>query len=195
MKKLALLLFLFFPFYANSQSYSEVIEVPGKTADQLYASARMWFADNFKSANDVLQMDDSKAGILIGKGNTTVAENYSVSMGVPMTSEWNTHFTIKVMVKDGRYKCDMYDFFVTTISNGEVLRKDDPLSYYMDQKEFFKNGSDPEWLKKNGTKMSAKTASKVFSTNYNLILKMEAAIPKVYESLKSKMVATENDNW
>ena len=64
MKKLALLLFLFFPFYANSQSYSKVIEVPGKTADHLYSSAREWFALTFKSANNVLQMDDSESDIV-----------------------------------------------------------------------------------------------------------------------------------
>lgn len=183
MKKL-LILILFIPFISFAQEYSEVVEVSGKSIDQLYASAREWFALTFKSANNVLQMDDPISGILIGKG----FENFSES-----TLEWNLYFTIKVMVKDGKYKCEMFDFFVTTKSSGETLRKDDKLSYFTDQKDFFKNGSDPNWLKKNGAKMAANTAARINATYYSLILDSEKVAPNTFASLKQHMMKKEDD--
>lgn len=59
---------LFLPFISNAQQYTEVVNANGKSSDQLYSTAREWFAESFKSANNVLQMDDPVAGKLIGKG-------------------------------------------------------------------------------------------------------------------------------
>lgn len=46
MKKL-FLLFAFLPFFSFAQEYTEVVEMPGETADQLYSNAREWFAKSF----------------------------------------------------------------------------------------------------------------------------------------------------
>lgn len=81
-----------------AKEYMEVVQVPDKNADQLYSLAREWFAETFKSADDVLQMDDPVAGKLIGKG---MGKGYHKGIApIP----FNYEFTVKVFVKDGKYK-------------------------------------------------------------------------------------------
>lgn len=205
MKKI-LLLILLLPLFSFAQEYSEVVEVPGKTADKLYTIAREWFAETFNSANKVLQMDDSVAGKLIGKGSTHVSQSY-VSGGmikIPMTIDWYPNFTIKVSVKDGKYKCDITDITIKkpggNIGVVDVSETETPFSDHLSQKEYYKNASDPEWLFNNplqGMKMS-KSASKntapVFNAMYNLTLKTENELNTILASLQKKMKSTD-DNW
>lgn len=63
------------------------------TKNELYSKTKEWFAKSFKSANDVIQMDDKEAGIIIGKGNFSDRKSCGI-----------INFTLKVQVKDGRYK-------------------------------------------------------------------------------------------
>ena len=93
MKKL-LLFILLLPVFSFAQQYSEVVEVPGKTADQLYSSAREWFAITFKSAKDVIQMEDPTNKKIIGKGLKKI--NYIVR-GIPVVMDM--FFTLNVQFK------------------------------------------------------------------------------------------------
>ena len=60
MKKLIAVL-LFLPLCSFAQQYSEVIEISNKTSDQLYSTAKEWFALTFKSSNDVCLLYTSDA--------------------------------------------------------------------------------------------------------------------------------------
>ncbi|MFV0376908.1 MAG: DUF4468 domain-containing protein [Mangrovibacterium sp.] len=196
MKKLLLIL-LMAPMFCFSQEYSEVVEVSGKTADQLYASAREWFALTFKSANDVLRMDDSASGKLIGKGSTQVTEKYSTEgiVKVPMKIDWYPSFTINIAFKDGKYKCELSDIKITSAINDQLTDKDGDFSTYKDQEEYFKNGSDPEWLKDNtnGPKAAIKITAKTNEAYYNLIIKTESQLTNLLASLKQHMNKNEDD--
>lgn len=99
MKKVLVAFMLVCSVSAFAKEYTEVVQVPDKNTDQLYSLAREWFAETFKSAQDVLQMDDPVAGKLIGKGMGDV--NVKSGM-VPVTLDYE--FQVKVFVKDGRYK-------------------------------------------------------------------------------------------
>ena len=48
--------------------YSEVVQVEGVSANDLFSRASEWFAKTYKSSNAVLQMNDRAAGKLVGKG-------------------------------------------------------------------------------------------------------------------------------
>ena len=41
-------------------SYSEVIQLPGTTKNELYARGKLWFAKTFNSAQNVIQADDKE---------------------------------------------------------------------------------------------------------------------------------------
>ena len=72
--------------------YSGVVQAPELTKDQLYDKCLIWFAEQFKSANDVLQYKDKQSGTIIGKGVFVQGSNY----------KWR--FTLKVEFKEGRFK-------------------------------------------------------------------------------------------
>ena len=116
MKNITLLLLLFsfsasaqlydkFPFNDSGEIvYSSTIEVEGKLKEELYTSSKVFFANSFVSANDVIQMDDKDAGIIIGKGS----ENFRVLNGktaVPVT----LHFTLRIDIKGNRYSYAIYN--------------------------------------------------------------------------------------
>ena len=85
-------------------SYNGVVQVDSTTADELYLRSKQLFVDVFKSANDVIQMDDKESKIIIGKGFsdmhiTVLATSTPIQM-------W---YTLKIQSRDGRYKYDIYD--------------------------------------------------------------------------------------
>lgn len=49
-------------------NYNEVVQVDTIKKDELYLRSKQFFVDVFKSANDVIQMDDKDAGVVVGKG-------------------------------------------------------------------------------------------------------------------------------
>lgn len=48
-------------------SYSAVVEVAGKSKDQLYVNANVWFVDTFNDPKSVIQYSDKDAGKIAGK--------------------------------------------------------------------------------------------------------------------------------
>ena len=51
------------------ENISKVIEVNGKKQNQIFNESKMWIAESFKSANNVIQYQDEGTGSIIGKGN------------------------------------------------------------------------------------------------------------------------------
>lgn len=91
MKKLILTLFLFVGVNSFSQTISDVVSVDtilSKT--NLYSNALSFFALEFKSANDVIQMKDAETGKVIGKG---IIDGRSITIGISC--------------KNGKYKYDI----------------------------------------------------------------------------------------
>jgi len=183
MKKLLLILF-FLPLISFAQEYSEVIKVPGKMANQLYVSGREWFAEYFKSANSVLQMDDPVAGKLIGKGTMKIALPYkSIVMTVPIVL--STSFTVKISVRDSIYKYEIGSIF---IDSGGPHSIDE----YKNASTF--DGAKQVLVKEAGMKNpSAKLIKKTAEFNAAIYEGSNQEFHKTIESLKAKMKS--NDSW
>lgn len=101
----------------------EIVELPNTTQAQAYNAAKMWFANSFKSANNVIQYDDLATGTIIGKGN----------MEYPCKGAWNclghqnykVLFTIKIDTKVDKARLTFSDLLLqapTTMSGGVVSR-------------------------------------------------------------------------
>lgn len=89
-------------------SYKEVVYLDSTVQQQvLYLAAREWFAKKFVSSNDVLQMEDEKEGILIGKGS------FLINGGIFGDLPFPTRFTISMYFKNGKYKYELTDLFKT----------------------------------------------------------------------------------
>jgi hypothetical protein len=84
--------------------YTEVIPVPGASQVELYARAQLWFADTFGAVKDVVQVADKDAGVLQGTAFQPLP------LGEPgAQSLVRLWYTVKVVVKEGRYKYELTD--------------------------------------------------------------------------------------
>ncbi len=90
----------------TSVYFDTVINVSSATKKELYYRIKLWFADNFKSSKSAIDYDDIENGIIVGKGNAEIIVNKD-----GMTSlTTRCFFTLKVSVKDSRYRIEIYDF-------------------------------------------------------------------------------------
>jgi len=102
-----------FPINDGNILYTDVIQVDSTAKDELYNRAKRWVIDTFKSGKDVIQLDDKENGEIIcrgffttpGWGNEKTAKYYVM----PDVKVW---FTIKIQIKDNKFKYDMYDYLL-----------------------------------------------------------------------------------
>ena len=196
--KTLLILLCFIPILTYSQEYTEVVDVPGKTAGQLYSAAREWFAKSYITAENPLLMDDRIAGKIIAKGSIHVIESYLPSefADVPVLIVWYPNFTIIVSVKDGKYKNEITDISITTGVGENNPGTTEPFKEYFDKKDFYQKRSDPEWFittEKIG-KAAAFRSAQPNKAAYNLISKTETEMKDLLAKLQQEMKKTE-DNW
>ena len=83
--------------------YSEVVEVEGIDARELYSRARAWTARTYGSAQQVIEFDDQDKRRLIVKGKLS----FSWYRGYPTTVDHK----LTVEAKDGRYRYVLTDFY------------------------------------------------------------------------------------
>jgi hypothetical protein len=93
----------------------KVVEVPNFTKDQIYDQTKIYIAENFRSAKAVLEYENKESGTIIGNGNMKYPATGFEAMAL---SDWRANYTMRVDIKDGRYRC--------TFSN---LRVSWPASY------------------------------------------------------------------
>lgn len=114
----------------NHIYYSEVIQVEGASQNDLYVRSKQFFAEAFKSANHVIQMDEKDAGIIMGKGSAKV---YISNFGA--TSSFVVNFSIKLQSKDGRFKYELYDFSHDGVG---------PLEQWFYKSNYYKKNGNPK---------------------------------------------------
>lgn len=118
MKKLILSFLLILPSIVSAQelpidkgsgliSYAEVVPVEGVSQDELYSRIREYFVNTFKSADDVIQMDDKAGGKIIGKAFSDI-----VVYDGKVSEKRRLWYTLKVEMKDGRYRYELKDFLM-----------------------------------------------------------------------------------
>lgn len=88
-------------------SFTKVVQADNKSKSELYPIIKTWVASSFKSARDVIQLDDENNGILVCRGSF----DYKCPGGINyMYIAGYVTYTLKIQVKDGRYKVDMSKF-------------------------------------------------------------------------------------
>ena len=98
MKKLVFFLF-FLPVFANAQLKEEVVNLSGKNAQEMYTSAKEWFALSPNPGNITIQVDNPVEQKLIGKGVKNIVYTLQKS-----PSFIDVSYALSVQFKDGRYK-------------------------------------------------------------------------------------------
>lgn len=89
------------PLTDQDRTFVEVFQAPGFTKQQVYAGAKIWIAENFRSAKAVTEYDNAEEGVIVGNGNIPYP---CKGIKCLATSDWRINFTMKVEAKDERFR-------------------------------------------------------------------------------------------
>ena len=121
--------------------FSNVVET-GKSKNDMYVLGKEWFVNNFKSSNDVIQMDSKEDGIIMGKGFSRIPWVFMLSTGY-----YDLYYTIKLSFKENKYKYEITDFIVkypgATVSGVYYPPSETPLELTKFSDENFLNDKKP----------------------------------------------------
>lgn len=70
------------------------------SADELYSRAKVWMANAFRDAQEVIQLDDKEAHTLMGKGPLQFIQTMAT---------YSVYFTVKIGTKDNKYRLQFYN--------------------------------------------------------------------------------------
>lgn len=171
----------------NSLTYTQVIECPGKSKQQLYVLLNYWYTNTFNDANSVIQLNDKDLGCIIGKGYMAGIAGHS---GETNSYIVNVAPIIKTDIKDEKvrvtYTVIAYDAdilagggIIGMLGGGRVNKVD---ATWPLEKCF------PFAEKDKHKKTSAKAL--VMTHAYSNVM-----MDKIEEALTNGLVGNENDNW
>ena len=88
------------------------MELEAVTAEALYLRAKLWAVDAYVSAQDVVQLEDEKAGRLVVKGGFPASTPWFGGLLSAELADGSTQvvYTLRIEVKAGRYRYIMTDF-------------------------------------------------------------------------------------
>jgi hypothetical protein len=92
---------------ASPIKFEEVVNIENITAKDLYTRANIWLSETYNSSNSVIQMNNADEGIIIGK---PVFQYHTSISSVATAIDGPVNYTIKISVKDGKYKCELSNF-------------------------------------------------------------------------------------
>lgn len=94
----------------NSLVYTQVVECPGKSKEELYVLLNYWYTNTFNDANSVIKLNDKELGCIIGQG---FIEGIAAHSGGMNTYYVNLKPIIKTDIKEGKvritYSVTAYD--------------------------------------------------------------------------------------
>lgn len=133
-----------------------VLQAPDLTADQIYSNVKTWFANNMRSANNVIQLDDTANRHIIGKANLEFKVNnmtWSSLTGI-------IRFSIDIAARDGRFRVKLSDFSHEAFRDGWT------------EGPVYVNGPNPnvKGLRKKQNSEMQKRAGKLCQENIDYIL-------------------------
>ena len=157
-------------------NFSGVVQVDSVTAKELHLRSKQFFVDIFKSANDVIQMDDKEAGIIVGKGFNDI---YIKILANPVAVQmW---YSIKIQCRDGRYKYEIYDISFRNYPSQYAASSSSPAEPTFDKKTYFKKNGEPR------------------DVNEKYKIEMTSNIDMLINSLKATMnkpgTSNKKDDW
>jgi len=102
MKYVITILLIILPFFSFAIGPKEkIVELEGVSKDEIYKRALLFITKEFKSAKDVIQLQDKEEGRIIGKG----ALLYNAAPFNPgLNYSGHFFFTVTIECKDGKYR-------------------------------------------------------------------------------------------
>ena len=98
-------------------SYQAVVQAPGASKQELYRRAREWFVNNFKGYREVVGVEDTLGGEITGTYQS-IQSRYVLLTYAP----YNCWRTLKIYVKNGRYRYELTNFGVSNARYGGIYQ-------------------------------------------------------------------------
>jgi hypothetical protein len=86
-------------------TYAGVVQTPAAAQAELYTRAKLWFANTFKSAKDVIEADEKDAHLVQGSAWSPLTV-HMLGPNLPV-SDIRLWFTVKLLFKEGRYRYEI----------------------------------------------------------------------------------------
>jgi hypothetical protein len=115
MKKLVLFMLFLSSFHIYSQTNFKWDHIGNvdKNKNEIYSDTKMFIADYWKSAKNVLQNDDREGGFILLKGEYPVEMLYQLN-----NHKWTFSYTIKFMIKENKYRINIEDIYCSDVLVG-----------------------------------------------------------------------------
>jgi len=100
-----------------------VYEVPGYSRQEIYERSKMWVADTFVDAKEVIEIADPEKGLIMANG--------AFDLVGPMSGKRQlTRFSLRIDVKDGKLRTTYKNFqMLTSRANWYTLREGSSSGY------------------------------------------------------------------
>lgn len=171
----------------NSLTYTQVVNCPGKTKDQLYVILNYWFTASFNDANSVIQLNDKEAGCIIGQGYMQGIAHHTGGL-----SAYNVDIkpVIKVDIKDEKVRITytIQAYTVSKIAGGGFmggLSKTGPIEVH---ETWTLENCFPFAEKDKHKKTSCKAL--IMAHAYSNVL-----MDKIEEAVKNGLSGNESEDW
>ena len=186
----------------ESLTYQEVIEVPGKTKQQLYLALNYWATATFKD-NNAITLNDKEAGCII---ISSTIKNIAEHMGT--VSKYSVSITpiIRLDIKEGKirvtYTVQTYDVLADISGGWFGVALDGENKSYADAKRKADDKTNPslydeQWeiahhypFVEKDTKKRTCSKALVMTHAYS-----NAILDKVGEAVKNGIVGNDEEDW
>lgn len=99
---------------APEQEISRIVVVENVTKEVIFEKTKIWIAENFNSSKAVLEYTNKEDGVIIGNGKLIMDGN---TMDLLAGIVYRCYFTMRVDIKDSRFKISFLNLKVTSSSN------------------------------------------------------------------------------
>jgi cation transport regulator ChaB len=99
------------PIVNGEIMHEGIVDVPGKTKNQLFQSAKNFLLEAFVSAKAVIETEDKEDGVL----NCKAIHPVVLKLNFMYNGYFNDEMIIQINCKDGKYRYRFYDFRLSPI--------------------------------------------------------------------------------
>lgn len=161
-------LFDILPMKNGKVTYTGIVTVDSINKIKLYNNVKKWFIEQYRSAKDVIQLDDKENGEVIGKGFFETNWQYTF-VDERKVNVWHT---VKIYLKDNKFKYEITNF---------------TLKYYVEG-SMYSAGKNVEEAIENFGKDRERNTKKYFA-------QVDAEVTSIISSLLNFMKAPPKDDW
>lgn len=173
----------------NALTYTQIIEAPNKTKEQLYILLNYWYSATFNSGKEVIQLNDKDAGVIIGKGYIEGIASHTGGM-----NQYTVHLEpiIKTDIKDNKIRITYTVPFYTVVKMAgggfmSVLGGGSTNSTRVD--ENWALDKCYPFVKNDSHKITSSKALIMAHAYSNVVM------DKIEEVVKNGLVGNENEDW